>query len=95
MLSPPKAACDGGAAGAKTPREQNILTQHTQSQASESDAHGVAPLEVIRVDAGQHAQAWGQREPEMLTELTQALWRRAGAEAGCSSMQGAQTFTCH
>lgn len=48
--------------GCKPRWEGGFLTQHTQGQASQRDPHGVAPLQVVGVDAGQHAQAWGQEK---------------------------------
>lgn len=61
------------------PVGSRVLTQHSQGQAAQGNAHGTAPLRVVRVHAGQQAQAWGAQ-----TEPTSA-W----AHGGGSSLEAA------
>lgn len=37
------------------PAGSRVLTQHSQGQAAQGNAHGTAPLRVVRVHAGQQA----------------------------------------
>lgn len=69
-----------------------FLTQHTQGQASKSDPHCIAPLKVVHVHAGQHAQSWGQRESSGQVRLAGTMIGGVGQGRGCTPLKAAWAF---